>query len=237
VKPLTLGRLNDVWEKVLRDPEGYKALLRLERDGFGIAHLRPQDPTFKHPNWSDYIAAIPFLPNRSSRRQIHRRSVLRKHVSLVRALRDFAGKVNDPFCQVSIESPKKLSIDEILDLDKHLMETAEFLEKFLSWDWYTRDKNARNCCIAELRWTIRERTGVPHDRELSILVDVAYRAAGIKEGLYLDATTLDRIEKREKEGRVKATCRLRGLTVPMSIAKPVGLSRSTTFRRNRGKRV
>jgi hypothetical protein len=237
VKPLTLGRLNDVWQKVLRDPDGHKALRRLERGGFGIAHLRPRDPTFKHPNWSDYIAAIPFLPNRSSRRQIHRRSVLRKHLSLVRALRDFAGKVNDPFCQVSIQSTRDLAIEEIRDLGKHLTETAEFLEKFLSWDWYTRETNARNCCIAELRWTIRERTGVPHDRDLSILIDAAYRAAGNNEGFYLDATTLERIEKREKEGRVKATCRLRGLTVPSSIAKAGGLSRSTRFHRNRGKRV
>jgi hypothetical protein len=90
VKPLTLGRLNDVWQKVLRDPDGRKALLRLERDSFPIARLKPQDPTFKHANWSDYIAAIPFLPNRSSRRQIHRRSALQIHLSLVRALRDFA---------------------------------------------------------------------------------------------------------------------------------------------------
>jgi hypothetical protein len=84
---------------------------------------------------------------------------------------------------------------------------ASFIEKFLSWDWYIRERNPRNVLIAELRWTIRDRTGKPHDRELSTAIDAAFRAAG-REVLRLDNTTLDRIEKREKEIRVKSFRRL-----------------------------
>src|SRR5579871_3722223 len=94
---LTFGQLNDVWQKILKDPEGRWALARLKKDGFRIGHLKPQDPTFKQPCWADYIAALPFLPNRSARRQIHRRSTLRKHLPLVVMLRHFARKADDPF--------------------------------------------------------------------------------------------------------------------------------------------
>jgi len=84
---------------------------------------------------------------------------------------------------------------------------ASFIEKFLSWDWYIRERNPRNALIAELRWTIRNRSKKPHDRELSTAIDAAFRAAG-REVLRLDNTTLDRIEKREKEIRVKSFRRL-----------------------------
>jgi len=110
---------------------------------------------------------------------------------------------------VAILSPKDLATKEVLDISRRLRDTADFLEHFFRWDWYTRDQNPRNAIIAELRWTIRHRTGRPHDAELSALIDAAYRAAGIEEGCYIDATALDKIEKREKEGRVKATRRLR----------------------------
>ena len=58
--------------------------------------------------------------------------------------------------------------------------------------------NPRNSVIATLRWTIRDRTGKPHDRELNVLTDAAFRAAGYKDGYYLDSATLDRIEKRQR---------------------------------------
>jgi hypothetical protein len=107
------------------------------------------------------------------------------------------------------------------------------LEHFLSWDYYVRYLNSRNALIAELRWTIRERTGRPHDRDLNILIDAAFRAAGNKEGCYIDAATLDRIEKRQKESRVKANRRIRSL---ISAPAP-SLERSTRNRRDSRKRV
>ena len=73
----------------------------------------------------------------------------------------------------------------------------------------SRDRNPRNALIAELRWVIRWRTGSPHDRELTILIDAAFQAAGVKNGFYIEPSALDRIEKREKEGRVKAVSRFR----------------------------
>jgi hypothetical protein len=233
----TLSQVNDVWQKILKDPEARRAVARLKKDGFRIGHLEPRDPTFKQPTWADYLAALPFLSNWPARRKIHRHSTLRKYVPLVAMLRHVARKADDPFCGFHIMSKSDLSVEENLNRGKYLRQTAEFLKKFLSWDWYMRDKNPRNYCIAVLRGIIRERTGSPHDMELATLIDAAFRAAEIKGGLYLDPATLDRIEMREKEGRVKATCRLLGVAVPHSITKGGRTSRSTRFRGKREKPV
>ena len=77
---LTLSQLKDVWQKLLKDPSARRALNRLKKDGFAIAQLTPRDPTFKQPSWADYIAALPFLPNRSSRRHVHHHRTLRKYL-------------------------------------------------------------------------------------------------------------------------------------------------------------
>jgi len=237
MKALALEQLQNVWSKILKDAGGRKALEQLKKDGFAILDMIPQDPTFRQSNWADSIAAIPLLPNRPSRRRIHRKTTLQKHWPLVRALRRFAEKVDDPFCDKSIVSTKDCSLSELANLGRRLIETAEFVEKFLSWDWYTRDRNRRNALIAELRWQIRWRTSKPHDRELSALIDAAFRAAGSEEGFHIDATALDRIEKREKEGRVKATARLRSRVSVIPLSKERHLKRSTRFRQNPRKRV
>ena len=203
----TLGQLNSVWNGVLKDATARAALGQLKRDGFDILHLSPQDPTFHSPSWADYIAAIPLLENRPSRTHFHRRVSLRKHQPLVRALRNFARQFDDPFNETRVISTGDTTIlphDGLPDLADG---AASFIEKFLSWDWYIRERNPRNVLIAELRWTIRARTGKPRDRELSTVIDAACRAAGLKE-LCLDNSTLDRIEKREKETRVKCFRRL-----------------------------
>jgi hypothetical protein len=216
---LNLKKLQDVWSKILKDRDAKRAMRRLKRDGFGISQRRLQNHTLQHPSWTFYIAAIPLLPNRPSRRRVHSHKVLRKHRSLVGALRQLAKEIDDPFCDVSIQSTIDYRTEKISSLGKRVAETSDFLEQFLSWDWYIRDRNARNALIAELRWNIRERTGRPHDSELGVLIDAAFRAAGVNEGFYIDATTLDRIEKREKEGRVKATRRLRSLLNRISPSK------------------
>jgi hypothetical protein len=145
--------------------------------------------------------------------------------------------MKDPFCEVSIVSATDCSSSEIASFGRRLFETAEFVEKFLSWDWSARDRNQRNLLIAELRWQIRARTGKPHDSELSALIDAAFRAAGADDGLYLDATTLERIEQREKEGRVKAARRLRFGASLRSPSRNRRLKSSTRFRGNPRKRV
>jgi len=225
-KDLPLSRVKEVWEKVLDDPDAKLALKRLEQDGFPIAHLTTADPVCQVESWADYIAALPFLPNQPSKTRVHRHRSLRRHRILVHAIRDLAEKVDNPFVE------KRVITDAALpsNLGKHLRELADSLERFLSWDWYTREINPRNSRIAMLRWTIRSRTGKPHDRELSGLIDAAFRAAEVQE-LYLDATTLERIERLAKEGRVKATCRLQGLCPDLKLIN------STSFPRNRQKRV
>jgi hypothetical protein len=126
---------------------------------------------------------------------------------LVTALRNFARQFDDPFLETRLISTRDTTILLHEGLPDLADRAASFIEKFLSWDWYIRERNPRNTLIAELRWTIRDCTGEPHDRELSATIDAAFRAAGRKE-LRLDNTTLDRIEKREKETRVKSFRRL-----------------------------
>jgi hypothetical protein len=122
-------------------------------------------------------------------------------------LRNFARRFDDPFCETRLISTGSTTILTNEGLPDLANRAASFIEKFLSWDWYIRERNPRNALIAELRRTIRDRTGKPHDRELSTVIDAAFRAAGRRE-MQLDNTTLDRIEKREKEIRVKTFRRL-----------------------------
>ncbi len=232
-EPFTTEQLCGIWEKICSDTDARSALERLDEAGFRISHLKPFDATFKHPSWADYIAALPLLPNEPSTRRIHRKISFQKYWPLVRELREFAAEWNMPFVEVRIFSSRDLPASAIGTLREDLLKAASMLEHFLSWDYYVRHVNRRNALIAELRWIIRDRTGRPRDRELSTLIDAAFRAAGYKEGCYIDATTLDRIEKREKESRVKANRRVRDL---ISASSPP-LRSSTRIRRNSRKRV
>jgi hypothetical protein len=232
-EPLSTERLRNVWEKILSDPDARLALKRLDEAGFRISHLMPHDASFKHPNWADYIAALALLPNEPTTRRIHSKTSFRKYSPLVRELREFAANVNAPFVDLGIAGQTDFPITGLRTLREDLLKTASMLEHFLSWDYSIRHVNPRNALIAELRWTIRYRTGKPHDRELSALIDAAFRAAGYKDGLYLDATTLDRIEKRDRESRQKAGQRLRSLIGTPSPSP----SRSTRIVRKSRKRV
>jgi hypothetical protein len=162
---------------------------------------------------------------------------MRKYIPLLSTLRHFAEKFDDPFCEKEIVTTQNQSVETPHNLGGELLRAIALIEKVLSWDWYARDLNARNALIAELRSTIRMYTGTPHDRELSTLIDAAFRAAGVGDGLYLDATTLDRIEQREKEGRVKATSRLNYITGVSRTPKIPRVTHSTRLRPKRGNRV
>jgi len=203
----TLSQSKSVWSGVLQDPAAREALDQIKRDGFDIGCLSPRDPTFHKESWADFVAAIPLLENQPTRRHIYRHDSLRKQWPLVSALRDFARQYDDPFTSVRLITTRDREIQLGEDLGDLAARSASFVEKFLSWDWCVIENNRRNALIAELRWTIRSRTGKPHDRELSTIIDAAYRAAGRKEPC-LDNTTLDRIERRVKETRVKAVGRL-----------------------------
>jgi hypothetical protein len=230
----TLEQRTVVWGTILTDPDAKGALTRLRRDGFAIDHLMPDDSG--HLCWADYISAIPFFPNRPSRRQLHKAKALRKHLPLVTVLRQLIAKSSEPFCEIRRNTKKGIFVGLDPKLAHELAAAADLVEEFLTWDWYTRDRNNRNSVIAALRWKIRQSTGTPHDRELGTLIYAAFRAAGIKEDFYLDATTLDRIEKLDKEGRIKATYRLNILSGLERVPDP-GRSLSTRFRKNRKKHV
>jgi hypothetical protein len=208
-KPPTLCRLNAIWDVILADATAQRALRQLAQDGFDIGHLRPRDPAFRTPTWADYIAAIPLVGNRPSRSRFHRSISMQEYLPLVEALRNYARYFDDPFAEKSLISTSATTIPLHEDVRDQAEQTASFIEKFLSWNWSVRERNPRNALIAELRWTIRSRTGKPHDRELSALIDAAYRAAGRDDEPSLDNPTLDRIEKREGETRVKAFRRLK----------------------------
>jgi len=229
---LTTEQLCEIWEKIKSDPDARGALNRLNEAGFRISHLTPNDATFKHPSWADYIAALPFLPDKPSTRRIYRSTSVRKYWPLVRRLREFVANANMPFADVAIFSERDYPAPPG-PLQENFLKAASTLEHFLSSDYFVRHINPRKALIAELRWAIRDRTGRPHDREISVLIDAVFRAAGHKEGLYIDPTTLDRIEKRAKEGRVKAHRRILRLdSAPLSP-----LRQSTRNRQNSKKRV
>lgn len=229
---LTTERLREIWRKVLTDTDAREALKRLERAGFPISHLKPNDATFVHPNWADYISALPLLPNKPSTRQIHYATSSRKYLPLVRELREFTECVG-PFREVQIFTRKDYPVSAIGTLREDLSKAASMLECYLSWNYSVRHVNPRHAVIAELRWTIRYRTRKPHDRELNILLDAAFRAAGFKEGYYIDPTALDRIEKRQKEIRVKLVRRIRG----RMRSSAATVRSSTRTRQNSRKRV
>jgi hypothetical protein len=231
---LTTQELRKLWKAIRSDPDARGAFKRLAKAGFRISHLKPSDATFKHPNWADYIAALPLVPNSPSTRRIHRKIKFRKYQPLVEELRQFAAKLNAwPFVKVTIVGEKDCPNPATSSLQGDLSMAATILEDFLCWDYCVQSLNPRHALIAELRWTIRERTGKPHDRELNVLFDAAFRAAGYKEGCEIDPTTLDRIEKRQKESRVKAHRR----TSDLGNASSLGIRRSTRNRRKSRKRV
>lgn len=208
MRAIPLEQLRAVWKGILADKDARKALVELERAGFRIGHLSPGDPTFSHPNWADMVAGIPLVPCRAARRRIHRSSANR-YRKLVKEMREFAAAEKHPFCSLAIATAEaNRATENRRVLADRIEEAASLVEKFTSWDWYIRERNPRNALIAELRWTIRDRTGSPHDPQLQKLIDAAFRAAGKEKTEYIEPTTLDRIEKREKESRVKATKRL-----------------------------
>lgn len=209
MKSPDLKSVLEVWEKILRNRAASIALKNLKEDGFRISHLRPQDPTFENPNWTDYLAAIPFLPNNRTRRRIRRSKELRRYRPLVRILRESAAQLQNPFCEVLFQGSKRPNDKDLENLAKRLDETAEFLENLLSWDWCIREVNQQNYAIACLRWEIWHRTGRPHDAELSALIYAAFEAAGIETPGNFHAARLERIKKIEEQSRVKATARLR----------------------------
>jgi hypothetical protein len=209
-EPLTTERLCEIWEKVLSDINARGALERLGHAGFPISHLKPQDATFLHPSWADYICALPLLPNKPPTRRIHDANSSRKYLPLAQDLREFADAPG-PFREVLIFAGTDYpNYPTNRSLREDLLKAASILERYLSWHYCVCYRNPRHALIAELRWTIRDRTGRPHDRELNILFDAAFRAAGY-EGFYMDSTALDRMEKRQKESRVKMMRRMRKL--------------------------
>jgi len=232
VAPIPLDKLSQAWEGVLRDPGARKALDRLKHDGFPIDHLRPHG--FDQPCWADHIAMIPFLPNRASHRHIHRQKNLRKHLPLLKALKDFAAKVEDPFCEIRMVHKKEILFEGSRTFGRELGQAADLVQQFLSSDWSIRERNPRNTMIAFLRGAIRFRTGKFHDQELADIIDAAFSGAG-KEPIFLDSLALRRIEQLEMEGRIKAACRVNYVSGRSPTPAPIA-SLFTRFPRNRKKR-
>jgi hypothetical protein len=154
-EPLTTQRLYEIWDKVLADPDARRALERLDKAGFLISHLKPNDAAFVHPTWADYITAIPLLPEKPSTRRIHYATSSRKYLSLIQGLRELANAAG-PFRDVAIFAARDYSGDGSLRED--LLKTASMLEDYLSWNYYVRHLNPRHALIAELRWTNRKTT-------------------------------------------------------------------------------
>jgi hypothetical protein len=231
VKSLTLVQLRSVWRGILANPEAENALAKLEQDGF--PSNRPKLHDLKHPSWANYVAAIPFLPNRSSRRRTHQGKTLRKHLSLVNVLREFAADASDPFCEIQVRTKNEILFEGSREFSQELGQAANLIEKLISSNWSVRDRNPRYTVIAQLRRTVRYLTGTPHDSALATLIDAALSTAG-KKCIFLDPHRLDRIEKRETEGRMKSA---RHLDYLRGLSPTPTLSLSTRFPQKRKKQV
>jgi hypothetical protein len=229
MKTPTLHELQAVWRKILENPEAVGALARLKRDGFPISRRALNE----HPSWASHIASIPFLPNRDSRPRLHRGKSLRKHMSLVNFLREFAAETNVNFCEIRIRRGNEILLKDSREFSAELSQAADLIEKLISSNWSVRHQNPRNTVIASLRWTIRDRTGSPHDLELANLIDAAREAAG-KQPIYLGPQRLARMERLELEGRGKAASRLEFVS-GKSTSPSFDKSLLTRFPRNRKK--
>lgn len=203
---LSRGELHKIWEKVRTDADGKRALLTLQKHGFKLAKLEAGGESV---TWADFVAAIPLLSTQQASRRVRRGGKSKFSRALIAEMRGLVVALGDPFTEVRISTNEDGPVPRRPELCNELLAAVKTLEKSLEWDWYVRRRNPRNAAIAQLRWEIRSVTRKPHDAELGILIDAAYRAAGFPDGCYIDATALDRIEKREKEGRVKATRKLR----------------------------
>lgn len=234
MKVPTLEQLQAVWQHILADPGARKALDTLKQDGFAIDHLTPDN--LAHINWSGYVALIPFLPDTATRRRLYRGGALSKHRSLVQVLREFAEQARDPFCEFRrVRGKNQWLIGVSSEFREQLEKSADLIEGLISSSWSARLRNPRNTLIAGLRRGIRDKTRAPHDSELSTLIDAAFSGAG-KTPIYLEPRALERIEKRELEGRVKTACRL-NFVAGINPTPEIGVSLSTRFRGKRKKRV
>jgi hypothetical protein len=158
---LTTQKLRELWKAIRSDPDARGAFKRLAKAGFRISHLKPNDATFKHPNWADSIAAVPLVANKASTRSIHSKIRFRKHRPLVQELRLFGAKLNAPFVEITISATSKYPAVAKGTLRDDLLKTATMLDHFLSWDYCIRNLNPRHALIAELRWTIRKNGKTP----------------------------------------------------------------------------
>jgi hypothetical protein len=233
MKTPTLEQLQAVWQYILADLHARKALEILRQDGFAIDHLTPHD--LAQLNWAAYVALIPFLPDTPTRRRVYRGKELRKHRSLVRVLRVFAAQAREPFCEIRRVKKNQYLHGVSPEFRDQLEKAADLIEDLISSSWSARHRNPRNTVIARLRWEIHYKTGAPHDSELATLIDAAFTGAG-QDPIFLEPQVLERIERRELEGRVKAACRLNFIAGKSPTAE-VGVSLSTRFHGKRQKRV
>jgi hypothetical protein len=233
VKTPSLEQVQAVWQHILANPQAREALDTLKQGGFAIDHLTPND--LAHLNWSAYVALIPFLPDTPSRRRLYRGKALDKHRSLVRSLRVFAAQAGDPFCEIRRVKKNQWLHGVSPEFRNQLEKAADLIEDLISSNWSARHRNPRNTVIARLRWEIRHRTGAPHDSQLATLIEAAFTGAG-QDPIFLEPRALERIEKRELEGRVKSACRLNFVAGKSPTPHP-GISLSTRFHGKRKKRV
>jgi hypothetical protein len=153
----------------------------------------------------------------------------------VKALRQFAAKTDDPFCEMRVVRGNTTVQGQGREFGAEFTMAADLIEKLISSSWSIRNRNPRNSIIAYLRGSIRHKTGTSHDSELATLIEAAFSAAD-QESIFLDSRTLERIEKLEMEGRVKAACRLNYISGKSPTSVP-GISLSTRSPRNRKKHV
>jgi hypothetical protein len=202
IERLQHEHLYRIWRAIRKDKDGARALAMLKKHGFDLERI----PVGFH-TWPGIIASIPFLPSRRARSRILPRPYGLRLT--IRFLRELARSVESPYSSVEARDRRFIytkASDEMKP--QRFMETADFLEKVHSKKWVITEHNPCQNAIADLRWEIKWRTKKSHDKELTDLLDAAFRAGGFKEGFHMTLESLRKTETIERETRKAARRKL-----------------------------
>jgi hypothetical protein len=194
-------KLRSIWRRLLADSYGSESLKVLKQAGIDL-HAG---------TWPERIVLIPFLPVRRARTRAL--ATPRSTRVVLRFLRELAQSLEEPYCAVEAYDRKTGIIHMNPSITREMppariLEASNLLEKMLSRRWVRAQHNPQQIAIAELRWEVKNRTGLPYDTALVDLLSAAFRAAGREPSFRLEYSTLKKVLRNEENTRKAARRKL-----------------------------
>ena len=198
------AELQEIWNKIRKDPAGKKALETLKSAGYDYLEKMPAS----RESVSGLIASVPFLPNNRARSRL--KPKLPSAQPVIRFLREVAQAREDRYSNVEAHDKRIHTLygrayPEIQA--KRFEETADFLEWVFTKRWAVTQFNPLNSAIYEIRCAFNCCAGAPHDKELIDLLDAAFRAAE-KPGFPLQLDSLIKLGHQISRTRLTGRRRL-----------------------------